>query len=74
MIKEQAGELVRLEREALAARKADEKAAAARVRKAEEKACESFADYHALAVRRGYENPRGWANLRISMKASYRRG
>jgi len=70
-IKEQAGELVRLEREALAERKAEEKKAAARKRKAEESECKSEAEFRALAVARGYDNPHAWASRQVGMRAGY---
>jgi len=71
LIKEKAGELVRLEREALKAKAAEEKKAAQRKREAEEKACKSYADFHALAVARDYDEPRKWANMKISLKNNY---
>lgn len=70
-IKQREGELVRLEKEALKARIAEEKKRAAAARKTEEKACQSEADFRALAVARGYDNPRAWATRQIGMRAQY---
>lgn len=60
------GRLEKLERESL-------KVAAAAQRKAEERACVSFADHEALARSRGYSNPTGWASMRMEMKTNYAR-
>lgn len=79
------GELAKLDREARAAEKAREAEAraaakaereaerrrAAAVRKAEEKACACYADFHDLAVARGYETPAKWAAMRVSLKNTY---
>lgn len=58
------GELEKLNREKL-------KRVTAATRKAEEKACNCYADYHDLAVARGYSNPKGWAQMRVSLKNNY---
>lgn len=39
-----------------------------RQRKTEEKNCKSAADFEKLAKERGYENPKGWAKLRMKKK------
>lgn len=65
-IETEVGRLTKLEREEL-------RRAAARDRKAEEKACKSYAELHALAVARGYRKPEAWARLKMSFKTSYRR-
>lgn len=59
------GELEKLEREAAKKRQQA-------VRKAEEQACGSYADFFDLAVSRGYAKPAGWARMRADLKQNYR--
>lgn len=66
-IREEEGKLTPIEREAL-------KKKAAALRKAEEKACQSHADFVALAQARGYANPQGWARMKIKFRNNYRGG
>ena len=68
-IREERGELQRLDREALKAKKAEEKAAAREKRIAEERACTCFADYYDLAVARAYPKAKTWARNRARMKS-----
>jgi DNA repair protein RadD len=68
-IRQRAGELEKLDREAMKQRAEEAKRERAAQRKAEEKACKTHADYYALAASRGYENPGKWAALRMSMKS-----
>ena len=61
------GELFELERAITKKREAEQ-------RKAEERACKSVADFIALGVKRGYNNPRGWALNQIRVRQQYRGG
>lgn len=63
-IKQRAGELEKLEREALKQRQSAEK-------KAAEKSCTSYGDFYDLAVSRGYAKPAGWAAMRMRLKENY---
>ncbi|WP_176473476.1 DEAD/DEAH box helicase [Sphingopyxis sp. GW247-27LB] len=53
--------------DAAAAKEAKRKAQIARV--LEEKECTRWSDFEALARRRGYKNPGGWARLKMSLKS-----
>lgn len=68
-IRQKAGELVKLDREAVKAEKARKKEEAARQRKAEEQACRGYGDYYDLAVKRGYPKAANWARNRAKMKS-----
>ena len=43
------------------------------LRKAEEQACRSEASLIELAKKRGYDNPVGWAKVRVKARAQGRR-
>lgn len=58
---QEAGELFQLDRATAKARVAADKAAAQKLRKEEERACKSLADFIALGKARDYNNPSGWA-------------
>lgn len=68
-IRQKAGELVRLDREAMKAEKARQKEEAARQRRREEEACRGYGDYYDLAVKRGYPKAANWARNRAKMKS-----
>ncbi len=53
--------------DAAEAKEAKRKAQIARV--IEEKACTQWSDFEALARRRGYKNPAGWARLKMKLKS-----
>jgi DNA repair protein RadD len=59
------GELFELQRDVAKKEQTLDKAA---LRKAEEKACRTFDELYDLAIRRGYDNPRGWAKMRLDMR------
>lgn len=59
------GELFELQRDV--ARK-EQQLSAAELRKAEERACKTFNELYDLAIKRGYDNPRGWASMRLNMR------
>lgn len=61
VIKQEDGKLSKLEREEL-------KKAAARRRKAEERECTSLGELVSLAEARGYQNPVGWARIRMKLR------
>lgn len=76
------GELEKLERLQTRAAQAAERAARrqaeaedrmllAVLRKAEERGCRDYADFHDLAVRRGYDKPGAWARMRVNMRNNY---
>lgn len=47
---------------------AEAKVAAARTRKDEERMCGNFPDFEALAARRGYKDPSGWARVQMRLR------
>lgn len=59
------GELFELQRDVAKREQVIDKAA---LRKAEEKACVTFDQLYDLAIKRGYDNPRGWARMRLDMR------
>ena len=66
------GTLSKIEREQIKAQKAEEKAKAAMLRKAEERECKSEADFVRLAEGRGYDFPRQWARRKIAQRGAWR--
>jgi hypothetical protein len=59
------GELFELQRDVA---KREATLTKAELKKAEEKACRTFNELYDLAIRRGYDNPRGWASMKLSMR------
>lgn len=47
------------------------KAAAAIVRRTEEKACCDYKDFHDLATARGYDDPHLWARMKLKVRSDY---
>lgn len=64
-IKTEEGQLSKIEKDRL-------KKEAALRRKHEERQCQTHIDYENLAQQRGYQNPYGWARMKMKMKANYR--
>ncbi|MGN5375818.1 DEAD/DEAH box helicase [Sphingomonas hankookensis] len=67
------GFLTKIERDERRAQKAEEKAKQSMLRKAEEQACRSEASLIELAKKRGYDNPVGWAKVRLRARAQGKR-
>lgn len=65
------GELFELSRDVAKREQVIDKAA---LRKAEERACTSFNELYDLAIRRGYDNPQGWAKRLLGMRRAGARG
>lgn len=68
-----AGELFALDRATEKARIAQNKVDAAKIRKEEEKACQSLGDFIALGKTRGYANPSGWAYRQYEMRNHWKK-
>ena len=64
-VEEREGKLTKIEKEMLAKKNAA-------LRKAEERACKSEAELVALAQARGYQNPVGWARMRMKFRNNWR--
>lgn len=65
------GELFELQADVARREQVIDKAA---LRKAEERACETFNDFYELGIRRGYEHPQGWAKSKLAMRRGKRPG
>ncbi|MEO5866455.1 MAG: DEAD/DEAH box helicase [Sphingomonas sp.] len=67
------GHLTKIERDAIRAQKAEEKAKQTMLRRAEEQSARSEAALIDLAKRRGYPNPKGWATMKLKARAHSKR-